>query len=364
MMIWRIGKMIMRWMPAPAFRSFSILLGLLFVFSLYCGGSIGGCSSTTTSGGGSSGGAGGSGGSTTDGGSSTGGTTAGGDVTGSSPVSSSGSFTASNGFSQQTLTVDGVGRPIALYAPASRGSSPALVIAFHGTSGEQTDWIDSSASSDLAASAAANGFVVAAPRARDWGDGASDWDNHGGNDRFWETRFDANPSRGSDPNANADLVLVKQIIASTHATFNVDLNRVYLIGFSNGAFFSLHAAMILRDQIAAFAEAAGGLVKCDRTDSCLLQSSSTDCGTISSGCSCTGDEKPTAIPTTGRQVPGILGHNNRDDGVSVFYDCALSSRMQALGYDVSEHISNDSGHGIPTGFVDAAWTFFSTHSLP
>jgi len=276
---------------------------------------------------------------------------------------------AKNGFSQQTLTVGGTARTVAIFLPAKRGAAPALVIAFHGTSGEPADWIDPSGNSDLETLASANGFVVAAPRARDWGEGFSDWDNHGGNDRFWETRFDASPARGSDPNANPDLALVKQIIGAAHAAFNVDLKRVYLIGFSNGGFFSTHAAMALRDQIAAFAEADSGLVTCPRTDSCTFQSSSTNCSAIlasapSSCTSCNGPEKPIAVPVSGRKVPGLLGHRNHDDGVSVFYTCALSARMQALGYDASAMIANEPEHGIPTGFVEAAWAFFSKRSLP
>lgn len=352
---------------AAGLSSVALIIALC---SVYCAGGIGGCSGSTqnteqNAGGGDAAGGGGAGNDA--GGGASGGTAAGGDVTNSSPVSASGGLTATTGFSQQALTIDGASRSVNLFAPSGLGSSPALVIAFHGTSGEPNDWIDSDPGSDpqgLEALANTNKFVVAAPRARDWGDGASDWDNHGGNDRYWETRFDANPSRGSDPNANADLVLVKQIIAAAHTTFNVDTKRVYLIGFSNGAFFSLHAAMLLRDQIAAFAEAAGGLVTCPSTGSCTFQSSSTSCAAISAGCSCSGTEKPTTIPTSGRKVPGILGHNNRDDTVSVYYDCALSARMQALGYDVSENIFNDTGHGIPAGFVDQAWTFFSTRSLP
>jgi poly(3-hydroxybutyrate) depolymerase len=355
-----------------ALRRLVLIITPMVALYLSCGWGVSGCDSTSSTGGGSvtGNGGGGAGGSTGSGGTVGGGTTTG---TGGS-ITSSGRFSATNGFSSQSLTVGGQTRAVSLYAPAGRPSSPALVIAFHGTSGGPEDWIDASASSDpqgLEALADANGFVIAAPRARDWGDGASDWDNHSGNDRYWETRFDANPACGSNPSCNADLVLVRQIIAAAHAAFNVDLKRVYLIGFSNGAFFSELAAMVLRDQVAAFAEAAGGLVKCVRTDSCTYQSTSTNCSTIlstppapSSCTSCSGDEKPITIPTSGRKVPGILGHNNQDDGVSVFYDCALSARMQALGYDVSENIAAASGHGIPDGFVNAAWTFFSSRTLP
>ncbi len=290
-------------------------------------------------------------------------------VTNASLAQTPGGFSAKNGFSKQSLSIGGNSRVVDLFVPAKRGVAPPLVIAFHGTSGEPEDWIDPSGGNDLETLASQNGFIVAAPRARDWGEGFSDWDNHGGNDRFWETRFDSNPSRGADVNANADLILVKQIIAAAHAAFNSDLKRVYLIGFSNGGFFATHAAMALRDQIAAFAEADSGLVTCDRTDSCTYQSSGTSCPAILASApaacsSCKGPEKPIAIPAAGRKVPGLLGHRNRDDGVSVFYTCSLASRMQALGYEASVMITNEAEHGIPAGFLDAAWAFFSKKSIP
>jgi len=152
----------------------------------------------------------------------------------------------------------------------------------------------------------------------------------------------------------------------------VDLDRVYLIGFSNGGFFAIHTAMLLRDSIAAFAAMGSGLVTCENTRSCTFGreggSSATTCEAIvreapSSCSSCEGEERPTTIPDAGRLVPGFLAHNNNDDIVSAFYTCALADRMTARGYDVRVLIGNEEGHAFPEGAIAGAWSFLSARSL-
>ena len=267
-----------------------------------------------------------------------------------------------HGFSQQTLKVAGAARSVGFYAPASRSGRPPLIIAFHGTSGSTGDWVAGNDDpSGIQGLADEHGFVVAAPQSRFLPQ--SDWDHeYEGGDKYWET---AAP-RGTNPNANPDLLLVSALIASAQSTFGVDPKRIYALGFSNGGFFAVLTAMALRDKIAAFAEAGSGLVTCATTRSCTAQSRSTDCAAIlrGAGCSCSGAEKPTTIPTNGRLVPGLLGHNNRDDVVSSVYTCALHQRMKSLGYDAEVMIGNAEGHGFPEEFLPRAWAFFAARRLP
>lgn len=285
------------------------------------------------------------------------------------PVAYEGAFTVQDDFSAQTLTVGGEERSVYLYAPASRGAHPPLLIAFHGTSGQPDDWTEENPQYDpngLEELARDRGFLLAAPRARDWGEGWSDWDNHGGNDRYWETGFDANPARGKDIEANADLVLVQAIIEAAVAAYGVDRARVHVIGFSNGGFFSVHTALLLRDRIASFAAAGSGLVTCDTTGGCLLESSATDCAAILAQAAtecpdCDGAEKPVAVPEGGRTVAGILGHNNRDDIVSVAFSCRLAATLTERGHEVQTVIGDAEGHGIPDGFIPAAVDFLLSH---
>lgn len=265
------------------------------------------------------------------------------------------------GFSQQTLTVAGQSRKVSFYAPASRNNQPPLVITFHGTSGNPEEWIDKSADSDpsgIEGLANQNGFVVAAPQSRFIT--ISDWDHeYDGGDYYWEI---AAP-RGSNPNTNPDLLLVKQIISTAKTSFNIDPNRIYVMGFSNGGFFAVLTTMTLRDQIAAFAAVGSGLVKCPTTRSCKAQSTSTSCDTILGLCSCNGPEKPITIPSSGRKVPGFLGHNSRDDVVSAYYTCSLAKRMKELGYKIELMIGDEEGHGFPSECINRAWNFLSTKKL-
>ena len=267
-----------------------------------------------------------------------------------------------HGFSQQTLMVAGAARSVGFYAPKGRGGRPPLVIAFHGTSGSSGDWIAGNDDpSGIQGLADEHGFVVAAPQSRFLSQ--SDWDHeYEGGDKYWET---AAP-RGPNPNANPDLMLVSAVMASAQSTFGVDPKRIYALGFSNGGFFAVLTAMTFRDKIAAFAEAGSGLVTCATTRSCKAQSRATDCAAIlrAAGCSCSGAEKPATIPASGRLVPGLMGHNNRDDVVSSVYSCALHQRMKSLGYDAEVMIGDAEGHGFPEDFLIRAWSFFAKRQLP
>jgi poly(3-hydroxybutyrate) depolymerase len=257
--------------------------------------------------------------------------------------------------------VAGAARTVSFYAPTRRDGRPPLVIAFHGTSGSSEDWISGNDPSGIESLANDHGFVVAAPQSRLLAQ--PDWDHeYDGGDKYWET---AAP-RGSDPNANPDLLFVSAIIASAQATFGADPKRTYALGFSNGGFFAILTALALRDRIAAFAEVGSGLVTCATTRSCSARSTATECTALLRGatCSCSGAEKPITIPTSGRLVPGLLAHNNRDDVVSPVYTCALYQRMKTLGYDVEVMIGDAEGHGHPEGFLPRAWTFLAARRLP
>jgi predicted esterase len=271
-------------------------------------------------------------------------------------VAYTGSFPTGTGYLSATLVVGGTSRAVSLYRPSSLGSSPPLLITFHGTNDDATYMISASYAKDLAD---AKGVIVASPSARTMTTG--DWDNHVAGDRYWETA----PS--VSPKTNPDLLLVAAIIEEAVKAYGVDPKRVYTLGHSNGAFFSMFAAMTLPNSIAAFAECAGGLVDCATTASCSFVGTATTCAalaTASGWCSCSGAEKPVPVATSGRLPPGYLTHSNDDTKVSVYYTCALSSRMQTLGYSLSTKIYSGGGHSMPYGFASTAWTFLSTTKLP
>ena len=203
------------------------------------------------------------------------------------------------------------------------------------------------------------GVVIAGPQARQMNKG--DWDNHGAGEVYWETH------PNTDPNTNPDLLLIRAVIDAASQAYNVDLKRIYVIGFSNGGFFSIAVAMTLNNTIAAFAENASGLVRCSNTYSCSFKGSGTSCQSLagqSGYCSCSGTEKPAPIVTTGRKPPGLLYHAANDGTVSVYYTCALAERMQQLGYEVTVKIRSSGGHSWPSNFATKAWAFLSLHTLP
>ncbi len=279
-----------------------------------------------------------------------------GSIPAADPVVDSGAFSGATGYYTARLTVMGEGRDVWVYAPASRGANPALVVAFHGTNGDGDVMITGAGLRSLAD---AQGIVVVAPTARWFGGEGPDYDHPGGNGTYWETR-------SANVNTNADLVLTRSVIVEAQRRYGVDPSRVYVMGHSNGGFMSLLVSVALRDRVAAFAENSAGMVTCASRPSCYFQASSNSCAAMASEsgwCGCSGPGLPVALPTTGRQVPGYLSHYAQDPIVSVFYTCALSSRMSALGIP-NETVIRPGGHDLSTGFAQAAWAFLSRHRLP
>ncbi|MEK6625923.1 MAG: prolyl oligopeptidase family serine peptidase, partial [Bdellovibrionota bacterium] len=247
---------------------------------------------------------------------------------------------------------------------------PYLLIAFHSTAegtdlrqGESMAWNFKQIADD-------HGMIIAAPEARV--QPIPDWDQHVPGQKYWETRFATDPIRGCDVNRNPDLLLARAIIQEAKKVYNVDPKRIYLVGFSNGGFFSLHAAVALRDQVAAFIEMSSGLVNCENTNNCVWGSEGSTCAQLKSEqgyCACNGSEKPIKIPTTGRMPPAYITHGNADWTVSVVYSCDLATRLQALGHSATVNIRSVEyrDHDIPdpasSSFYADIWNFLQQHSL-
>ncbi|MFO0649070.1 MAG: hypothetical protein U0326_22705 [Polyangiales bacterium] len=267
------------------------------------------------------------------------------------PVSYAGSFAGGTGYYMARLTVSGEGRDVWVYAPASRGANPPLMVAFHGTNADGDVMINDSG---LRALADAQGLIVVAPTSRWFGGEGGDYDHPGGNGTYWETR-------NVNPDTNPDLLLARAVMVEAHRRYNTDVDRVYSIGHSNGGFMSLLVSVALRDRIAAFAENSAGMVTCSSRPACYFEGSSLTCGGLSmeSGwCGCSGPGLPVDLPTSGRQVPGYLTHGAQDPIVSVFYTCALGSRMSALGIPVEVSLHHG-GHDLSVNFARNAWPFLS-----
>ena len=264
-------------------------------------------------------------------------------------VAYSGAFPGGKGALAGTLTVAGTPRKVELYLPASLAKGAPLLITFHGTNDDALRMINASGAKDLADQ---EDLVVASPWARNISSG--DWDNHGGNERYWRTHPE------TDPNSNPDLLLVRAIITEARRAYGINPKRIYLLGHSNGGFFATTAAMALPRHIAAFAANSSGLVRCATTAGCVFKGSATSCAGLAAQpgwCNCSDAEKPVALPTSGRRVPGFISHSVDDPTVSVYYSCQLAARMKALGFAVELRLFTGEGHGMPYPLAINAYNY-------
>lgn len=255
------------------------------------------------------------------------------------------------GRSRATLRVGGEDREVYVYLPRARAARPAVLLLLHGTNGSGTSMLDET---DAERVAEREGLVLVAPSSRWMGRG--DWD-HRTEETYWETA-------DTDPARNPDLLLARALIAESIRRYDADPARVYALGHSNGAFFSLLAAAALPDRVAAFASSSGGLVRCGNTWGCGFQGAGSTCATLrtrAGWCGCGSADRPIAVRADGRMPPGYLAHGTRDPLVSVQYTCELEARMRAVGAPVQTALRDGDGHVVPGDFVSAAWAFLRDH---
>lgn len=140
-----------------------------------------------------------------------------------------------------TITNGGLQRAYILYVPASYtpGTPAPLVFNFHGytsTSDQQMWYGDFRSIADTA------GFLVVHPMGTTDGSGQPHW-NVG-----WTT-----------PTAD-DVDFTSALIDSIAASYDINQDRVYSTGMSNGGFMSFHLACNLSNRIAAIASVTGSIV--------------------------------------------------------------------------------------------------------
>ncbi len=136
---------------------------------------------------------------------------------------------------RESITVDDSERQYRLVIPHSLSSDPVpIVVAFHGMGGSA----ESMASySELDRLAADNGFILVYPAS---------------SGSMWSTvKIDPD-----NLDQNADIRFFDQLLMHLASQFNLDLNRIYLIGMSNGASFAQLVAFA-RPNVAAVAAHSG-----------------------------------------------------------------------------------------------------------
>jgi len=136
-----------------------------------------------------------------------------------------------------TITHDGLQRSYILYVPSSyspEGSAP-LVINFHGYTSNADDQMYYGDFRKIADTA---GFLLVHPMGTLDGQGQPYWNAN------WGGTVD-------------DISFTEALIDSLASEYNVDLNRVYSTGMSNGGFMSYTLACELSNRIAAIASVTG-----------------------------------------------------------------------------------------------------------
>jgi polyhydroxybutyrate depolymerase len=135
-----------------------------------------------------------------------------------------------------TITHDGLQREYILYVPASyTGSEPVpLLFNFHALGSNAQQQV---AFGDFRPIADRDGFLVAHPQGTQSDQGLN----------FWNVA-----AEGVD-----DVGFTAAMIDSIAAEYNIDRERVFATGMSNGGTFSHHLAGLLSDEIAAIASVSG-----------------------------------------------------------------------------------------------------------
>jgi polyhydroxybutyrate depolymerase len=140
-----------------------------------------------------------------------------------------------NGLISHKLNVGGIDREYYLYIPANLRSSQSvpLVIGLHGGHGQPQRFAQTTKFNELAQK---QGFIVAYPA---------------GIDRNWNDGRDSKTLPTQD-----DVAFIRAVIDDIQKTQQIDPNRVYATGISNGGFMTQRLACELSDRISAFASVA------------------------------------------------------------------------------------------------------------
>jgi polyhydroxybutyrate depolymerase len=143
----------------------------------------------------------------------------------------------------RTVSLDVAGRPFRMYVPSSyrAGSAVPLVVALHGYSSSA---VKIEAYFRLATQSDRRGFLYATP------DGRTD---HSGN-QYWNA---TDACCDFDDSGVDDSAYLSQLIAAVRRAYSV--NRVFLIGHSNGAFMAIRMACEHADQITAIVGLNGAM---------------------------------------------------------------------------------------------------------
>ncbi len=154
-----------------------------------------------------------------------------------------------------TVTVSGSIRTYRLYLPASlpHHKTVPLLIALHGGLGSGSQFEQQTGFDGLAE---ANGFIVVYPNGTPI--------RPGSNDDVWNAGACCSIAAQSQEDVN-DVGFISALITKLETRYDIDPNRVFVTGHSNGAMLGERLACQLSDKVAAIAVQSGTLMidKCN-----------------------------------------------------------------------------------------------------
>jgi len=146
----------------------------------------------------------------------------------------------------QTLVHDGMNREYIIYVPNSYDGTSAvpLLFNFHGFGGSASEFINDA---DMRAVAEANSFILVYPQGSCL-NGASHWNPC--------------PIDGDNKSTADDVGFVEAMISEISSQYNLDMERIYAAGYSNGGMMAYGLANYKSDLIAAVASVSGTMLNC------------------------------------------------------------------------------------------------------
>ena len=152
---------------------------------------------------------------------------------------------------EQTIVHDGLTREYVVYIPDSYDETSAvpLMLNFHGFGGSASEFMNDA---DMRSLAESETFILVYPQGS-CSDGSSHWNPC--------------PLGGGNKSTADDVGFVESLINEISADYNLDMERIYAAGYSNGGMMAYGLANYKSDLIAAVASVSGAMLDCTGTTS-------------------------------------------------------------------------------------------------
>jgi len=147
---------------------------------------------------------------------------------------------------ESTIFHDGIDREYIVYIPESYDGtfSVPLLLNFHGFGESASEFMEYA---DMRSLAESKTFILVYPQGICL-EGASHWN--------------ACPKGGNNKSDNDDFGFIESIIYEISSKYNLDMERIYAAGYSNGGMMAYGLANYKSDLIAAIASVSGAMLDC------------------------------------------------------------------------------------------------------